>query len=225
MWDLWLKKWHWDRFSFTTSVSPANSHSTNCSTFINHPLTDAMLSWYWQSSLNDQFKENREVLFQLFWMQEQMKTKTINFTLEAGFHCYSFVPLCVSRRMWDHASGTHFTVWLPRRVCFYSAAKSSCLSIHMQKVFIKQLNIIVHESVLPSKEMKIISFLSRFSFNSNSFSFIYFTGQNYSDLFSYALLRTSEEMKCPIESMYLIAKRLSCPFRHFFFSRPALRRK
>jgi hypothetical protein len=34
MWDLWLAKWHWGRFSPSISVSPANSHSTNCSTFI-----------------------------------------------------------------------------------------------------------------------------------------------------------------------------------------------
>jgi hypothetical protein len=43
--DLWWTKWHWCRFSPSTSVSPANSHSTVCSTFtiiiiiiiINHP--------------------------------------------------------------------------------------------------------------------------------------------------------------------------------------------
>jgi hypothetical protein len=34
MWDLWWTKWHWRRFSPTTSVSPANLHSTNCSTII-----------------------------------------------------------------------------------------------------------------------------------------------------------------------------------------------
>jgi hypothetical protein len=33
MWDLWTN-WHWRRFSPNTSVSPANSHSTNCSTLI-----------------------------------------------------------------------------------------------------------------------------------------------------------------------------------------------
>jgi hypothetical protein len=32
MWDLWWTKWHWDRFSLSTSASPANLHSTNCST-------------------------------------------------------------------------------------------------------------------------------------------------------------------------------------------------
>jgi hypothetical protein len=34
MWDLWWKKWQWGRFSLSTSVSPANSNSTDCSTFI-----------------------------------------------------------------------------------------------------------------------------------------------------------------------------------------------
>jgi hypothetical protein len=34
MWDLWWTKWHWGKFSPSTSVSPANSHSTDCATFI-----------------------------------------------------------------------------------------------------------------------------------------------------------------------------------------------
>jgi hypothetical protein len=37
MWDSWWTKWHWGRFSPSTSVSPANSHSTNCSIFIIYP--------------------------------------------------------------------------------------------------------------------------------------------------------------------------------------------
>jgi hypothetical protein len=32
MWDLWCTKWRWGRFSPSTSVPPANFHSTNCST-------------------------------------------------------------------------------------------------------------------------------------------------------------------------------------------------
>jgi hypothetical protein len=31
-WDLWWRKWRWGRFSPSTSASPANLHSTNCST-------------------------------------------------------------------------------------------------------------------------------------------------------------------------------------------------
>jgi hypothetical protein len=34
MWDLWSTKWHWGRFSHSTSVSPAISHSIDCSTII-----------------------------------------------------------------------------------------------------------------------------------------------------------------------------------------------
>jgi hypothetical protein len=34
MWDLWWTKWRWGRFSSSTSVSPANLHSTNFSTII-----------------------------------------------------------------------------------------------------------------------------------------------------------------------------------------------
>jgi hypothetical protein len=39
MWDLWWTKWYWGRFSSSTSVSPANLHSTNFSTItiISHP--------------------------------------------------------------------------------------------------------------------------------------------------------------------------------------------
>jgi hypothetical protein len=34
MWDLWRTKWRWGRFSPSTSVYPANSHSTDCSKII-----------------------------------------------------------------------------------------------------------------------------------------------------------------------------------------------
>jgi hypothetical protein len=43
MWDLLLTKWHWGSFSPSTSVSTANSHSTNCSNFINQPITNAII--------------------------------------------------------------------------------------------------------------------------------------------------------------------------------------
>jgi hypothetical protein len=48
MWDVWLTKWQWGRFSSSTSVSPANSHSTNYSILINHPIIDALQSQYRQ---------------------------------------------------------------------------------------------------------------------------------------------------------------------------------
>jgi hypothetical protein len=38
MWDLWSTKWHWGRFPQSISVSPANSHSTDCSTLIIYHL-------------------------------------------------------------------------------------------------------------------------------------------------------------------------------------------
>jgi hypothetical protein len=37
MWDMWWTKWRWGRFSPSTSVSPANLHSTNFSTITYHP--------------------------------------------------------------------------------------------------------------------------------------------------------------------------------------------
>jgi hypothetical protein len=46
MWDLWLSTWHWGRFSPSTSVSPANSHSTDYSTLIIYHLGLAYAK-YW----------------------------------------------------------------------------------------------------------------------------------------------------------------------------------
>jgi hypothetical protein len=48
MWDKWWIKRHWSGSSSGISVFPANSHSTSCSTFINHPVIDTMQSRYWQ---------------------------------------------------------------------------------------------------------------------------------------------------------------------------------
>jgi hypothetical protein len=41
-----MTKWHWDRFSQNDLVSPTNSHSTDRSTLINHPIIDAIYSRY-----------------------------------------------------------------------------------------------------------------------------------------------------------------------------------
>jgi hypothetical protein len=49
IWDLWWTKWHCGRFSLSTSVSLANSHLTNCSTFINHHIIDIIQSQYLQN--------------------------------------------------------------------------------------------------------------------------------------------------------------------------------
>jgi hypothetical protein len=35
--DLWWAKWHWDRFTPSTLVSPAYPHSTKCSIFTYYP--------------------------------------------------------------------------------------------------------------------------------------------------------------------------------------------
>jgi hypothetical protein len=45
---LWWTKWHLGRFSPSTLASPTNSRSTNCSTFINHPASEAISSRHWQ---------------------------------------------------------------------------------------------------------------------------------------------------------------------------------
>jgi hypothetical protein len=34
MWDFWWTRGQWSRFSMSASVSPTNSHSTDCSTLI-----------------------------------------------------------------------------------------------------------------------------------------------------------------------------------------------
>jgi hypothetical protein len=43
MWDLWWTEWHWNGFFSNTAVSPANSHSTNCSTLVNYPDTGRVI--------------------------------------------------------------------------------------------------------------------------------------------------------------------------------------
>jgi hypothetical protein len=51
MWDLWWTKWHWGRFPPSTSVSPANHHSTNFSIIIitrgwhNRPIGGRSAKW------------------------------------------------------------------------------------------------------------------------------------------------------------------------------------
>jgi hypothetical protein len=51
MWDLWWTKWHWGRFSPSTSVSPSDHHSTNFSIIIitrgwhNRPIGGRSVEW------------------------------------------------------------------------------------------------------------------------------------------------------------------------------------
>jgi hypothetical protein len=51
MWGLWWTKRHWDRFSPSTSVSPANHHSTNFFIIIitrgwhNRPISGRSAEW------------------------------------------------------------------------------------------------------------------------------------------------------------------------------------
>jgi hypothetical protein len=47
MWYLWWKKWHWGRFSPSTSVSFANSHSTRYSTLIIYHPGLVQKAKYW----------------------------------------------------------------------------------------------------------------------------------------------------------------------------------
>jgi hypothetical protein len=49
MWDLWWKKWHWDRFSPSTSVSPGSSHSTDSATFIIYHPGLVQQANYWKT--------------------------------------------------------------------------------------------------------------------------------------------------------------------------------
>jgi hypothetical protein len=44
---LWWTEWHWGMFSTSSSVSPSNSRSTNCSTFIYHAATQGRRG-YWR---------------------------------------------------------------------------------------------------------------------------------------------------------------------------------
>jgi hypothetical protein len=44
VWDLWWTECHWGRFCSSTSISPTNFHSTNCSIFANHSIIEAIIS-------------------------------------------------------------------------------------------------------------------------------------------------------------------------------------
>jgi hypothetical protein len=63
MWDLWWRKWHWGTFfSPSTSISPANLHSTTFSTvtIIYHPgLVQQASSGRSTQSPNAQIKKER----------------------------------------------------------------------------------------------------------------------------------------------------------------------
>jgi hypothetical protein len=52
MWDLWWTKRRWGRFSLSTSVSLANSHSTYCFTLI--------IIWGWYRGRNTKSHPNPE---------------------------------------------------------------------------------------------------------------------------------------------------------------------
>jgi hypothetical protein len=48
-WDLWWTTWHWDKFSLSTSVSPANSTAPHSSSIIrgwyNRPISGRRTKW------------------------------------------------------------------------------------------------------------------------------------------------------------------------------------
>lgn len=46
LWDFWWTKWQCYRLSTSMSVSPANAHSTVCSTFTNHSTADTIHRGY-----------------------------------------------------------------------------------------------------------------------------------------------------------------------------------
>jgi hypothetical protein len=71
-----VDKWNCGRFSPSTLVSPANSHFTDCSTFVNHSIINATVS-ITRESFNNKllpevshgfpqfFKENAEIVPQI----------------------------------------------------------------------------------------------------------------------------------------------------------------
>jgi hypothetical protein len=59
---MWQTKWHWGRFSPSVSVSPANFHSTNSSTFVNHLIITHHTVSVLTVPLNNQLKKNKK-----FW--------------------------------------------------------------------------------------------------------------------------------------------------------------
>jgi hypothetical protein len=71
MWDLWWKKWHWGRFSPSTSVSLANSHPTNCCTLTYHHPGLVQLGQYWSRYQVDSVSPHQTE-------EEEVRTKKVN---------------------------------------------------------------------------------------------------------------------------------------------------
>jgi hypothetical protein len=73
MWDYWWPKWHWGRFSPRTSVSLANSHSTDCSTFI---IYVGVLISLWLSLFHIRVLCSTTKIIFLGWVQAVRTTKS-----------------------------------------------------------------------------------------------------------------------------------------------------
>jgi hypothetical protein len=88
MWHFWWTKWYWGWFSPSTSVSPVNSHSTNCSTLANRPT----IRWYMirivTAPLNSHLK-NDVHKFHVNYIQIKVgKVKTGNYVLNLQDESY-----------------------------------------------------------------------------------------------------------------------------------------
>jgi hypothetical protein len=76
MWALWWTVWHWGRFSPSTSVSPANHHSTNVSIIIitqgghSRPIGGAVPSGAnWTPSPTIGIKKKLQITHEVFFAQ------------------------------------------------------------------------------------------------------------------------------------------------------------
>jgi hypothetical protein len=68
-------KRHWDRFSSYIYISPGNSHSTDCSTVINHPIT-----WHYIASILTLLLNNKlkKYIVEIWTWKVIYKTKQIH---------------------------------------------------------------------------------------------------------------------------------------------------
>jgi hypothetical protein len=76
MWDLWWTKLHWGRFSPSTSVSFASSHSNNCSTsssfnirrWYNRPINGRHTKWTQSHPTPRNLKKTSHEIVSLSWL-------------------------------------------------------------------------------------------------------------------------------------------------------------
>jgi hypothetical protein len=124
--DLWWTKCHWGRFSPSTSVSPANSHSTDYSTLIiiwgwyNRPNIDRRTKWT-QAHPTPRKKEQTLVLHKAVSVSFQAITSMFK-------PCHYYALFAKQRFLETQPSTAPNVMFLPSYFCLKALLKVCCLN-------------------------------------------------------------------------------------------------